>query len=191
MQDETKTPVTARPARSKRVRRWPLVLLIAAVVIVAGGAVAWYQLGGKLRWTESYRAALALVQKDPQVIAQLGEPIGEVWLPPSGSVYGENAHLIFKVEGPKGRAVVQADARSIAGHWALRSLNVTLADQKRISINTLTGEGGEGDAPVFRPQSVVAPKPVEAVKVPPPTSPGPDIQFDMPDLNAPQKAPAK
>jgi hypothetical protein len=109
----------------------------------------------------------------------------------SGSVYGENANLMFKIAGPKGRAIVQVDARMIAGKWGLRMLNVTFADRKRISLNTSSGEGGEGDAPKFSAAGGGPPKAsVEFPKVPAPASPGPDIQLDMPDLNAPQTAPA-
>jgi hypothetical protein len=167
------------------------VVLLAILILMAGGAgIAWYQLGGKLRSTEPYKAAWGRVQNDPQVIAQLGQPIHEVWLPPSGSVYGENANLTFKIEGPKGRAAVQADARRFAGKWELRVLNVTFADQKRISIDTASGEAGEGDAPRWTPSGGAAPKAAaEAPKIPAPASPGPDIQLDMPDVGSPQKPP--
>jgi hypothetical protein len=169
------------------------VFLLLVVVIAVGACVVWYQAGGKYRWSEPYKAALAQVRKDPQVIAQLGEPIHDVLFTLSGSVYGENANLTFKVAGPKGRATVQADARAIAGKWGLRMLTVTFADLKRISLNTSSGEGGEGDAPKWPATgSTPAPPkpPAEAPKVPPPASPGPDIQLDMPDLNAPANAPA-
>jgi len=168
-----------------------LVLLLVVVVIAVGACAIWYQAGGKYRWSEPYKAAMAQVQKDPQVIAQLGEPIHDVLFSLSGSVYGENANLTFKIAGPKGGATVQTDARMIAGKWGLRMLNVTSADGKRISLNTSSGDGGEGDAPKWPATGGASPKAnVEAPKILPSASPGPDIQLDMPDLNAPQHAPA-
>jgi hypothetical protein len=164
------------------------------IVIIVGGVVVWYQAGGKYRWSEPYKAALAEVQKNPQVIAQLGQPIHDVLFSLSGSVYGENANLMFKIAGPKGGATVQTDARMIGGKWGLRMLNVTFPDGKRIPLKISSEGGGEGDAPKFsagEPAPAAAKAGVAAPKIPPPASPGPDIQLDMPDLNAPpdKKAP--
>ena len=190
MESEKDSPTPTQPATPKRSRRWPWVLLLVVVVMGVGAWVAWYQVGGKLRWSEPYQAALAQVQKEPLVIAQLGQPVGQVWLPPSGSLDGDSAHLTFKVGGPRGRAGVQVDARMIAGKWGLRMLTVTFADGKRVSLDTSSGEGGEGDAPKWPAAGGATPKAgAEAPKVPPPTSPGPDIQLDMPDLGTPEKAP--
>lgn len=188
MQADQDKPSPAQPAPSKRPRRWPVIVVLVLIVLVAGAAIAWHQLGGKLKSTEPYKLALAQVQKDPQVIAQLGEPIRDAWLPPSGSVDGVNANLTFKIQGPKGRATVQADVRIIAGKWELRLLTVTLADQKRISLNTSSGPGGKVDAPTWKPKSGAAPKAgVEAPKSPQPAAPSPDIQLDMPDTGSPGK----
>lgn len=183
----------ARPTESaptKRPRRWPWVLLLVVVVMAVGAAVIWYQVGGKYRWSEPYKAALAQVQKAPEVIALLGEPIHDVLFSLSGSVRGEDAHLMFKIAGPKGRAVVQADARVFAGKWATRMLTVTFPDGKRVSLDVSSGEGIEADAPKFGAGGPPPKAPAAAPKVPPPVSPGPDIQLDMPDLAAPEKAPA-
>lgn len=184
----------ARPAESapaKRPRRWPRVLLLVVVVMVVGGVLIWYQAGGKYRWSEPYLAAMAQVQKAPEVVALLGEPIHDVLFSLSGSVRGENAHLMFKIAGPKGRAVVQTDARVFGGKWATRMLTVTLPDGKRISLDAAPEAGGAGDAPVWPAAGGPAPKaPAASPKVPPPVSPGPDIQLDMPDLTAPEKAPS-
>ena len=133
-----------QPSCTKRCRCRTVVLLVIAVLIAACAGVAWYQISGKLRLSEPYKEALAAVQKDPKVIEQLGEPIHDTWLPPSGSVYGENANLTFKVAGPKDKASVRTEARQIGGKWALRVLDVTLADGKRVSINTASSGGGEG-----------------------------------------------
>jgi hypothetical protein len=193
---------------AKRSRSRLVVLLVIAVLLAAGAGVTWYQISGKLRLSEPYKEALAAVQKAPQVIEQLGEPIHDTWLPPSGSVYGENAELTFKGAGPKEKAGVRTEARKIGGKWALRVLDVTFADGKRISLNTAAAGGGEGDAPKWTPMASGAPKPsaqepiapkpgapnlnVETPDLPPLTSTGPDIKLELPDMGAPAKtAPEK
>ena len=183
-----------QPSCAKRCRCRLVVLLVIVVLIAAGLGVAWYQISGKLRISEPYKAALALVQKDPQVVERLGQPIHDTWLPPSGSVYGENADLIFKVAGPKGRASVRTEARKIGGKWAIRGLDVTFADDgKRISLNTAATGGGEGEAPKWTPAAPSAPKAsVETPDLPPLSSSGPDIKVELPDLGTPAKtAPEK
>jgi hypothetical protein len=166
-----------------------VILLIVLILLVAGAGIAWHQLGGKLKSTEPYKLALAQVQKDPQVLAQLGEPVRDAEILPSGSVHGDTSNVMFRIAGPKGRASVRAEARRIGGKWGLTALDVITADQKRLSLKTPSGEGGEGDAPVWRPGSGTAPKTAaEAPKIPPPAAPGPDIQLDMPaDPGSPGK----
>ncbi len=188
MQTDKDISTPAQPTQAKRPRRWPAILLLVLIVIAAGAGIAWHQLGGKLKSTEPYKIALAQVQKDPQVIAQLGEPIRDAEILPSGSVHGDTANVMFRVAGPKGRGSVRAEARRIGGKWGLTALDVITADQKRLSLKT-SGEGGDGDAPMWTPPGGAAPKTGgEAPKVPPPTSPGPEIQLDMPDVGSPAKS---
>ncbi len=189
------SPDTQKPQRS-RCRRALLVLLVVVIVIGVGAPVVWYQLGGKLRYTQPYKAAMALLEKDPQVRQQLGAPIRNASILglPSGSVFGENANLVFKIGGPKGKAAVRADARVIGGQWAVRALEVTCADGKRISVNT--SAGGGDDAPQWTPAPGADPttpkEPAkEAPKAAAPASPGPNLQFDLPDLGPAEKGPAE
>jgi hypothetical protein len=198
-----------RPSCTKRCRCRLVVFLVILAVIAAGVGVAWYQISGKLRISEPYKEALAAVQKDPKVIERLGEPIRDTWLPPSGSVYGVNAELTFKVAGPKGQASVRTEARKIGGKWALRGPDVTFADGKHISLDTAAADGGEGDAPKWTPKAPSAAKPsgpqpnastpsaaapsapnlsVETPDLPPLTSTGSDIKVEIPDMAAPAKA---
>jgi hypothetical protein len=179
-----------QPSCARRCRCRLIVFLVIVVLIAAGVGVAWYQISGKLRMSEPYQEALALVQKDPKVIERLGQPIRDSWLPPSGSVYGENANLIFKVAGPKGRATVSTEARKFGGKWALRGLYVTFQDDKRISLDTAPAGGGEGEAPKFTPTAPAAPTSVvETPALPPLTASEPDIKLELPDLTTPAKTP--
>lgn len=182
--EKQEKPSAAGPIPAKR-RRWPLIAALVVVVLALGAAVAWRELGGKLKFTEPYRMALAQVQASPEVAAQLGRPIRDVEFLPSGSIHGEKANLMFRISGPKGRASVRAEARRIGGSWGLSLLEVTTADQKRISV-AIAGSGGEGEAPRWKPGTAVKPD-SESVRVPPPASPSPDIQLELPDLGAPGK----
>lgn len=182
--EQEKTPSAPEAARKRR--RWPLITAIIVVVLVAGGFIAWRELGGKLKSTEPYQMALVRVQADPEVIAQLGQPIRDVEFLPSGSIYGDKANVMFRIAGPRGRASVRAEARRIGGSWGLSLLEVTTVDQKRISVNTASGSGGEGDAPAWKPGAAAKPD-SEPAKTPPLASPSPDIQLEVPDLAPPGK----
>jgi len=197
METENVVPGETQPPSAKRRRRRWIVWLVIVVLIAAGAGVAWYQISGKLRTSEPYKAALALVQKDPQVIERLGEPIHDTWLPPSGSVYGANADLMFKVAGPKGRASVRTEARKIGGQWAIRGLDVTFADDKRISLNTASA-GGEEEAPKWT--APVASAPTRDASRGMPAAPSlpnaavetpdlPPLNMDFPDAGPPAKTP--
>ncbi len=179
MQADQEQPSAATAVAEKR-RRWPLIVVLIVVVVAVGGAIAWRELGGKLKSTEPYRMALAQVQAAPEVIAQLGQPIRDVEILPSGSLYGDKANLMFRIAGPKGRASVRVEARRIGGAWGLSLVEVTTTDQKRISVNTATGPGGEGDAPAWKPGSATQPDSAPA-NTPLPPTPGPELQLELPD----------
>jgi hypothetical protein len=200
------------PKAGRAVRRLT-ILLVVVVFVAAALGIAWYEVSGRLRTSEPYRAALALVENDPQVAAHLGQPVRDTWLPPSGSVSGENADFMFKVAGPKGKASVRAEARRFDGKWTIRLAEVVFADDgKRISLNTMSADGGEGDAPRWTPPAPTGPKPkaqspdlppfapplpgspkssTEPPKLPSPGISGPDIQLDLPDVGAPAKPAAE
>jgi hypothetical protein len=163
------------------------------LVVLVGAWIVWRGLYS-LRSSEPYRTALAEVQKDPRVIERLGQPVEEVgWPPPSGSAPerdgGGSANLVFGVKGPKGEAQVRTEARRTRGQWETTLLDVTFADQTRITIEV----GGGEEAPPFSPQGggqapKFAPKPggePSATKLPP--SPTPDIHLDLPDLGPAEK----
>jgi hypothetical protein len=193
MESDNTLSGAGRSPKPGRAKRRLTILLVVVVVIVAGLGVAWYQVAGKLRMSEPYRAVMALVEKDRQVAERLGQPVHDTWLPPSGSVAGDNADLTFKVAGPKGQASVHAEAKKFAGEWAVRTVEVRFADDsKRISLDTSAGKGGsKGDAPIWKPKRQDSPKAeVETPKLPPLSSSTPDIQVDLPDVAAPTKPPA-
>jgi len=102
---------------------------------------------------------------------------------------GGSANLVFRVKGPKGEAQVRTEARRTRSRWETTALEVSFADDKRITIEV----GGGEEAPPFSPQEGGrAPKfePKSGGKSPPPklpASPAPDIRLDLPDLGPPEK----
>jgi hypothetical protein len=178
-------------------RNWkwvvPLVLLLA--VVVAGG-IGWYQFAGKNRAfksTEPYRMALKQVQQDAQVRGRLGEPVRDVTGVPTGTMHEEgdrgSADLNFRVAGPKGEGKVQMQARRVAGQWGIALLQVTFADNQRITLDADPQDdapkfdpSGGGAAPKFSPSGGETPKSLPAPESPKskPDSPGPNLRLELP-----------
>ncbi len=194
--DQTSPPAPARKGWFRRNWLWFVPLVIVLLALVCAGLCAGIvrTVLYALKSSEPYQTALTEVQKNPQVIEGLGQPVEEVgWPPPSGSVHVQNgggtANLVFSVKGPKGEAQVRTEARRTRGQWETTALEVTLADGKRITIEV----GGGEEAPPFSPQGGgQAPKfaPKGGEKSPPPelpASPTPDIRLDLPDVGPPEK----
>ncbi len=195
--NQTPTPAPVRRGWFRRNWLWFLPSMVVLMALVCAGVCAgiFTTVFYALKSTEPYQTALAAVQKNPQVIERLGQPVEEVrWPPPSGSVHVQNgggsANLVFNVKGPKGEAQVRTEARRTRGQWETHVLEVTFADEKRITIEV--GGGGE-EAPPFSPQGggqapKFAPKSGEKSPPPkPPASPTPEIHLDLPDLGPPEK----
>lgn len=122
------------------------------ILVCAGlGAGFVYAKFGAIRASEPYRMALQQVQKDPQVVQQLGEPIQDVTWFPSALIDKDlgTANLHFTVAGPKGRAQVGTQARSINSNWGLVTLDVNLPNGQRQSL--ATGDSGADEAPKWSP----------------------------------------
>ncbi|NUQ66028.1 MAG: hypothetical protein HUU20_26505 [Pirellulales bacterium] len=161
MEDYGPTTFEAEPPRRSWWSRnwlWAVPVGCLAMVLGCGGCclgvfgTALYA----LKSSPPYQMALEKVRTSPQVIEELGEPIEEAGWFPTGNVNvkngGGDALLDFDVAGPKGRAHVQARARRINGEWGLTTVEVTLADGKRIPLE-LEGEVGVEEAPRWNPEA--------------------------------------
>jgi len=142
--------------RSSRGCLWLIVAIPVILILVCGGIFGgiFVLVVGTIRSSEPYQMALEQVQRDPQVIERLGEPIEDATVFPTGNVNVANdrgtANLQFAVKGPKGRADVSTQARRAGGKWGLTKLDVTFGDGQRASLDT-EPEGGPGDAPTWPP----------------------------------------
>ncbi len=156
--DQDQPQPAAPPRRSWLARNWrwfvPVTLL--GLVLLCGGCCVgiFGVVFGVLKSSEPYQMALERVQKDPQVIAQLGEPIEDADWFPSGEINVQNdqgrARFDFDVAGPNGKAHVHAEVRRLAGQWGLTRVVVTTEDRKRIVLDVTSGEG-PNQAPLFQP----------------------------------------
>ena len=154
--------VTTTPRQAVSFGRWLLralvVLLLLVLLLALLGAGVWIVYIQMKKSSPSFHLALQTVQKDPQVIQALGEPVDDassLLLPPTGNenMQGErgDANWWFDVKGPKGRARVFAQAKCLGGRWSLNMLEVTTDKGQKIDANRDPGAGGPDDAPKWSP----------------------------------------
>jgi hypothetical protein len=126
--------------------------LLLLIVLLALLGVAYIQVK---KSAPSFHLALETVQKDPQVVQALGEPIDDASLLPGGdeNVQAErgDASWWFDVKGPKDRARVYAHASRLGGRWSLSVLEVTTDKGQKIKPNLDPDKGGPDDAPKWSP----------------------------------------
>jgi hypothetical protein len=143
-------------------RNWlwliPAVFLSLCLACAGGGWVAALVVVNRVKSLEPYQMALKLVQEDPQVKAQLGEPIADATFFPSITMNVVNhegsANLYFDVKGPKDGARVECMARLTGGKWGVTTLEVTPEKTgRRLSVDA-SGSSGNSDldeAPRWKP----------------------------------------
>lgn len=142
--DATATPA---PPRSWWQRNWKwggpagcLTILALVAVLMASIALFVFTM---IRHTDVFREAIARAEANPQVRAELGEPIREGWwvmgqvrtTGPSG-----NASLSIPLKGSRKDGTLYAVAHKSAGRWTYDTLEMAVEGQPgRISL--LVGEG--------------------------------------------------
>jgi hypothetical protein len=154
-------------------RKWVYGGLL--LLIVAAGVVAWIayqQIGGSLRNTPQYQAAMEKIRGNEEIRAALGQPITDSW-----RTGGQAEAMQFEVYGPKGWAKVRLEPRK---------LDVTPQPSGR-TVSIPWGEGSE--APPYSPPPAAAAKPpasspaaappTDSAK-PPAGGSGPEIKIEMP-----------
>ncbi len=155
----TEQGAATTPRQAVSFGRWLLrglvVLLLLIVLLALLGVGGWLAYVQVKKSAPSFHLALATVQKDPQVIQALGEPIEDASLLPSGDENVEaergDADWWFDVKGPKHRAHVHAHATRLGGNWSLSLLEVTPDKGLTIIPNPDPGDGGPDDAPKWSP----------------------------------------
>jgi hypothetical protein len=108
--------------------------LVAILAVV--GWIGFSKLMSTVKASPVYKAALAEVQRSPEVVAEIGEPISEGFMSigkTSKDVSGESGEYTFMVKGPKGEALAMVLGESGAGGVVtLSRLTVTVAATKKM-----------------------------------------------------------
>lgn len=109
------------------------------LLIMAGGLMLMLTLVFSLmKEADVYGMALDRARASPEVIAALGEPIEEGWMP-GGSIQingpsGE-ASLSIPISGPNGGATIFLEARKSVGEWRFTTLVAEIeSDGRRIDL---------------------------------------------------------
>lgn len=179
-----KTPPPGRPAKSGRLRR---LLLILLVLILVGAVVLWYVKIAQYKWSDPYKAVVAAIAKNAEVTAALGEPVTDATIVPSVSSWNDTEAVFrFKVKGPKGEAQVNSTMRKLRGKWGSHTVTVELPNKKKIPIEV--GDADD-DAPKHRAGgaavdgSGIGSEPGNSpLKTGTPNTPGDEINIEVPDL---------
>jgi uncharacterized membrane protein len=129
-----------------------LLLIVLLALLAAAGGLVYVQIK---KSAPSFQKALETVQKDPQVVQALGQPIDDASLLPGGDENKQadrgEARWWFDVRGPKGRAHVYAQAACMGNRWSLNVLEVTPDNGQKIKPNLDADAGGSDDAPKWSP----------------------------------------
>lgn len=125
------------PQPRSNAMRWVVGCGLVGLACVLGcgvcGGLFLASIFAVIKSSTPYQLALEQVQHDPQVVAQLGEPIEAGWLA-TGNLEIKNsdgrADLDFTVTGPRGSADVHTLATLSGGQWKLTKLLVSYGDGK-------------------------------------------------------------
>jgi hypothetical protein len=138
---EPSSPLPSVPQRGWISRN---ILWVILFVLLCGGSCCGLCCGGFglfmfgiLKESTPYQETLARVQKDPRVVAKLGEPIEASWIV-LGNVNITNdrgdAKLSFDVSGPKGTARVTTAATRANSVWTTTELQVEFPDGEKLDL---------------------------------------------------------
>ncbi len=182
--NQRQTPQEA--PRPRKPRRWLLRILFGFLLLIAVGVCAFFWLVHNTRSQAPYSTALELIQNDPQLIEQVGQPIRDLrWLPTAG--YPEQFQM--QVEGPQGLADISVKAGQFDGNWELMAIDVLVREgSKRFSLEI---GSGSGDAQLWTPPNAEAEDNGSShIGLPSPTGtsielPGggpPDVEINLPEM---------
>lgn len=112
------------------------IACIGCSILAILGIIACIVLGivvvGAIKSTDAYKEARQRATTDPRVIELLGSPV-EASFFAGGSVHVDNeggkANIVFPISGPKGRAVVHAQATRGVSGWTYSELTVQQKDK--------------------------------------------------------------
>jgi hypothetical protein len=118
--------------------------IIISVVLVIFVVVALFVVGivsivfGAIKSSDPYQHAVQVATHDPRVLARLGTPIKEGWIP-AGSINvsggSGQADLSISVEGSRAKGTIYVVARKTEGEWVYQNLALRVEDsEERIDL---------------------------------------------------------
>jgi hypothetical protein len=186
---ETTVPTKTMNAKTEKSPGWirrnfkRAVLILLVLVVGGGGALygKFYMEAKPLLDSEAFKHALDVVAKNKQVQEAIGTPIKYASWFPSGEVNGnaENgtANINFDIQGPKGKAGVNLQARAVNKSWGYSKLDVaTAGSETKLNLKDEANAGSVDDTPKFtgnNNQNQEQPK----IDLPPPNK---DINIEIP-----------
>jgi hypothetical protein len=118
-------------------RNWKWLTIVACLTVLLGiatviGALI-YGVASIMKSSDVYQMAVTRAKHDPNVIAELGEPIVEGFFT-SGNMNTTNslgnADLAIPISGPKGEAEIYLIAKKSVGKWEFSDLVVEISKTK-------------------------------------------------------------
>ena len=114
-------------------RNWvwfvPAGCLTILVLFVAFIGVILVTAFGVIKSSDAYKTAVARAKADPRVTDAVGTPIKEAWyvLGQTETSGGSGtSELTIPISGPKGKAVIYANAEKFAGDWKISRMVVKI-----------------------------------------------------------------
>jgi hypothetical protein len=115
-------------------RNWKWLTVVACLAVLLGIATVIsalvYGVASIMKSSDVYQMAVTRAQHDPNVIAELGEPIVDGFFT-SGSINTMNssgdADLDIPISGPKGEASIYVVAKKSVGKWEFSDLVVEIS----------------------------------------------------------------
>jgi hypothetical protein len=127
----------APPQRGWFARNWGWLLgcgCLMPILLCGGVAGVGYIMTNNyfntIKSSDFYKEAVGKVKADPNVKAQLGDPINESWW--VGGVVDANSGkgvLILTLTGPKGMGILAAEADKKGAQWDYKKLEIQIPNQ--------------------------------------------------------------
>jgi Cytochrome oxidase complex assembly protein 1 len=115
--------------------KWLLIAACSAILLIIVGVISAmiYGVSSIMKSSDVYQMAVTRAKHDPNVIANLGEPIVDGFFS-SGHINTMNssgdADLDIPISGPKGEASIYVIAKKTLGKWAFSDLVVEISKTK-------------------------------------------------------------
>jgi type II secretion system protein G len=133
-------------------RNWIWVVLVSVfgLVLVCGGSCAgiFAFVTQTIKGSDAYKQAVARAEADPQVVAELGQPITTGWW--AGGAVQETpttgtAALVIPLKGPKGSGTLMAEGNRQGASWVFNELKLISGSGQQLDLLPATTDPHTND----------------------------------------------